>query len=120
MKDDRLYNPKPGGTSYPSGFGHFEFFTGSKTVEFVAMDFHPARTIYFQRKKAIFRLDLIPFRIADEDGSGFRRTGRTDPLWGYFKWSGNLGTSMPNAHSELGALDVAPDMGAGVGFLTQW
>jgi hypothetical protein len=120
LKDDRRFNPKPGGTSYPAGFGHFEFFTGSRTLRFLSFDWHPARTIYFQEKKRIFRLDLVPFRIADEDGSGFRRTGRTDPLWGFYKWIGNLGTDAPNCHSELGALDVAPDMGGGVDFLTSW
>ena len=120
LKDDRRFMPKMGGTMYPSGFGHFEFFTGSRELMFLGFDFHPARTIYFQDKSRIFRLDLVPFRISDEDGSGFRRTGRTDPLWGYFKWIGNMGTDSPNFHSELGALDVDPDLGAGVGFLTSW
>lgn len=120
LKDDRRFTPSAGGTLYPAGFGHFEFFTGSRTLRFLAFDFHPARTIYMQNKDHIFRLDLVPFRIADEDGSGFRRTGRTDPLWGYFKWIGNLGTDAPNMHSELGGLNVDPAIGGGSSFLVNW
>ena len=31
-----------------------------------------------------------------------------------------MGTNAPNSHSELGALDIDPDMGGGVNFLTSW
>lgn len=120
LKDDRRFMPKPNGTEYPAGFGHFEFFTGSQTIQFCAFDWHPARNIWFQSKKRIGRLDYMPLRVADETGSPWHRTGRTDPVWGYLKWMGNLYTDAPNAHSELGALNIDPAMGGGTSFLPSW